>query len=151
MALDPDLYSAALLQRLQKELTRQLDPAAAPTELAGGWAKIGAALDHFALALLEQVGGHEPTSNQGRGEATKATAGPRFWALKTMLEEGRVKDAQLGPLAGEFRAWGTLSALVELRNAYVHDRPTQGRDYTLKVLGAAIQLLQQWRAFAGYP
>lgn len=148
---DPDLALEALSLRVEREITRLAGGRSTQTELVGGWAKIGATLDHLLRASFVRL----CVAVQAPPDATfarltreawdlhRASAGQLLWAVRA-LSTAHVGRAPEFDRIARHLAHPTLGLAVELRNELVHQR----REPTREELGAVLRALRAWVAAA---
>lgn len=147
---DLDSCVEALLERAHKELQR-LRGAPAPTEMVGGWAKLGNLVDDtlrdlFVLACAER--GVDPATVFRRGAADgawsweRATAGQILRPLPSVLAGPALRSPCARVLAADLASHGgVLVRLAPLRNQIVHERTEvslETRRATLEALAALL-------------
>ncbi|MFO0629209.1 MAG: hypothetical protein U0325_26780 [Polyangiales bacterium] len=148
---DPDLALEALSMRVEREITRLAGGRSTQTEMVGGWAKIGAAVDHLLRASFIRL----CAAIQAPPDATfarltreawdlqRASAGQLLRAVRALAPSILGRSPSLDRLARHL-ADPTLAMAVELRNELVHQR----REPTREELGAVLRALRAWIAAA---
>lgn len=144
---DPDLALEALSIRVEREIARLAGGRSTQTEMVGGWAKIGATVDHLLRASFIRL----CAAVQAPPEATfarltreawdlqRASAGQLLWAVRALSATTVGRSPALDHLARHL-AHPTLAMAVALRNELVHQR----REPTREELGAVLRALRAW-------
>jgi hypothetical protein len=148
---DPDLALDALAARVDRELARLQGAGTTFTELVGGWARIGAGLDHLLRAVFTQLCAAVFADPQGAfarvtgqpWELARASAGQALWAVQALAPTVPRVDPALARVLRQC-AHPTLARTLELRNELIHAR----RDPTREELGAVLRALRTWIAAA---
>lgn len=148
---DPDLALEALSLRVERELARLAGVGTSFTELVGGWAKIGAGIDHVLRAVFTQLCALgqlpvQPTFARVTRQAwdlDRASAGQILYAVQSLAPTVSGMPPALARVVQHLDA-PTLARTLELRNVLVHAR----RDPTREELGAVLRALRAWVASA---
>lgn len=124
------LQLAALRDRIDRELPRNTPGRPVSTEAVGGWSKLGARLDGVLRALFEAMCAEhamDPAATWQRGTQTpwdRATAGMIAHMLTTAWAHTGTQHPLAHVLLADLRApQSALRAVIQCRNALVHDRP----------------------------
>lgn len=146
---DPALALVALSTRVERELARLAGVGTSYTEIVGGWAKIGAMLDHLLRAtfvqLCAQVGAPAQATfaqlTREGWDLERASAGQLLRAVQALAPRVGALPPTTGRLVQQLGA-PTIAHTIALRNELVHAR----RDPTREELGAVLRALRAWVA-----
>ena len=151
MSLD-DLRAATktLHDRVAREIKRLGDDTVGPTEMVGGWARVGAALDQFMrvafVSACENTGrdAHAEFKRITRGayEFERGTAGQFAHAFASLALDDDARPRAIAILARDVATKDSvIGAVIELRNALVHSRREPTPHEAMPVLVALDELL----------